>query len=303
MAGDSFKTFNQISDMLIEEKGLEVADPDALKAFVARTNYCRFLGYAREFQIDPRYGDDRFISGTTFDSIREIMSADSRMRELLLSQLSVVEIAIRSMVAHEYGRIYGERAFYLDIDFYNTSTNFYDDRAVSIIGGILSDLERDKSNMVSRYANSDIDGSGFENRLLRYANVPIWVAVEVMSFGRISNLITYVKDVSPVKEVAMYYGLQWAPFASVVHSLSVLRNLCAHHRQLWNRRMGIPCPVQKKLKPRNVKFDPASAYCQVIMLNHYRSQIDGSSFIAQEIASLLEAFPAYSKGFRIPNSR
>ncbi len=303
MSDKPFKTIDQLASLLIDDRGLSVDDPESLNSFLAHTNYYRFSGYAREFQRDPRYGDNRFVEGATFEEIRRIIDIDADMRSLLLKQLSVVEIALRSMLAYEYGRAYGEKAFYLDFAFYNDSPNPKDDRPSSIVRGILSDLDKDKSNMVSRYVDRDANRNGFEDKLLRYSNVPIWVAVEVMSFGRVSNLITYAKDAAPARAAAASYGLQWAPFADIVHSLSVLRNLCAHHRQLWNRRMGILCPVQKKLRPRNMRFDPTSAYCQVIMLNNYRLKIDGDRSVSKEIDALIRENPEYSDGFLIPRPK
>ncbi|WP_165062216.1 Abi family protein [Adlercreutzia sp. ZJ154] len=298
-----FRTLEELCDILVNKRGLACDDIGLLKGFLAKTNYYRFSGYAREFQVDPRYGDNRFINGSSFESINEVVRLDSKMRLLLMEQLSVIEIAVRALIAHEYGRAYGEKAFYLDANFYHQSDNSKEDRPFDIVKNILSDLSRDKGNMVSRYVDESGAGEDFDSRIRRYANVPIWVAVEVVSFGRISNMISYAKDLEPAKAAAGTLGVQWAPFADVIHSFSVLRNLCAHHRQLWNRRMGILCPVQKKLKPRNIKFDSTSAYCQLLMANHYRQKIDGDTSVAHKIESVLAESEPYSKGFRMPNPK
>ena len=299
----SFKTIDELCDLLVLERGLACDDTKSLKEFLAKTNYYRFSGYAREFQIDPRYGDNRFVSGVSFSEIEKIMYIDSEMRLLMMKQLSTIEIAVRALIAHEYGRSYGEKAFYLDTEFYEQGICTENNKPLEIVRGIVSDLSRDKSNIVSRYTDKSITGNDFESRIRRYADVPIWVAVEVVSFGRISNLLSYAKDLEPAKAAAGSLGVQWAPFAEIIHSLSVLRNLCAHHRQLWNRRMGILCPIQKKLKPRNVGFHPTSAYNQLIMANHYRKKIDGDVSVANEIELLLEKSSAYSEGFRNPNPK
>ena len=278
-------------------------DRDKLKRFLSRTNYYRFSGYAREFQIDPRYGDNRFVSGASFEEIREIAEIDSRMRALLLEQLSVVEIAVRAMLAYEYGRDYGESAFYLNADFYKDGNDATKDKPLEIVNGILSDLERDKGPMVSRYVNETVTGCALSSRCSRYAEVPIWVAVEAISFGRVTNFVSYVKDMEPAKRATSFFGIQWAPFAEVLHSLCVLRNLCAHHRQLWNRRMSIQCPVQKKLRPRNVKFDAASPYAQLLMVNSYRERIDGDTGLAARIDSLINENARYAEGFLLPNPK
>lgn len=67
--------------------------------------------------------------------------------------------------------------------------------------------------------------------------------------------------------------------------------------------MGVLCPVQKKLRPRNVRFHPTSAYNQLIMANHYRKKIDGNVSVSNEIEALLEESPSYSEGFRNPNPK
>lgn len=298
-----FKTIDELCDLVVNQRGLACDNEESLKDFLVKTNYYRFSGYAREFQIDPRYGDNRFVGGASFSEIEEIMRIDSKMRLLLTKQLSVIEIAIRALIAHEYGRSYGEKAFYLDTDFYQQSNNPEKDKPVEIVRSIVSDLSRDKSGIVSRYADKSVTEDDFEGRIERYADVPIWAAVEVVSFGRVSNMISYAKDFEPAKTAAESLGVQWKPFIEVIHSLCVLRNLCAHHRQLWNRKMDIQCPVQKKLRPRNVKFLPASAYGHLLMANYYRRKIDGDVSIANEIESLLDGNPAYSEGFRNPSPK
>lgn len=295
-----FLTLDQLCSLAIDDRGLICADRALFAKYLLRTNYYRFSGYAREFQIDPKYGDNHFKRGITFEAIREIIDADSMMRFFLMEQISTVEIAVRSTLAHEYARAYGERAFYLNTDFYKQGGNSSDDKPFDIVKGLLSDLERDKSRMVSRYVNESIVGETFEDRCKRYANVPIWVAVEVVSFGRVSNILGFSKDSLPAKEAAKSLGVQWDPFAEVVHALSVMRNMCAHHRQLWNRRMAIHCPVQKKLKPRNVKYDELGPYPQLIMANYYRSKIDGDTSVAKKMNELLASHPGYSEGFRNP---
>ena len=303
MSDKRFKSLDDLCSLLVDERKLTCRDRDKLKRFMSRTNYYRFSGYAREFQIDPRYGDNRFVSGASFEEIREIAEIDSRMRALLLEQLSVVEIAVRAMLAYEYGRDYGESAFYLNADFYKDGNDATKDKPLEIVNGILSDLERDKGPMVSRYVNETVTGCALSSRCNRYAEVPIWVAVEAISFGRVTNFVSYVKDTEPAKRATSFFGIQWAPFAEVLHSLCVLRNLCAHHRQLWNRRMSIQCPVQKKLRPRNVKFDAASPYAQLLMVNSYRERIDGDTGLAARIDSLINENARYAEGFLLPNPK
>ena len=67
--------------------------------------------------------------------------------------------------------------------------------------------------------------------------------------------------------------------------------------------MSIQCPVQKKLRPRNVKFDAASPYAQLLMLNSYRKRIDGDAGLAARIDSLINENALYAEGFLLPNPK
>ncbi len=298
-----FRTLDELCTLLIEERGLACGDREELKNYLARTNYYRFSGYMRQYQRDPKNGDNSFEVGTEFEEIRNIALLDTRLRLLLQEQLGAIEIAIRARFAHECGRVYGSKAFYLDPSFYKSCAGLGHDVGKSAVAGILSDLSRDKSGILKRYENANAKCKGLEDGRLRFGAVPIWVAIEVLSFGRVSNMIGRFEDVRAAKQTAMALGVQWAPFSEVVHSFSVLRNLCAHHRQLWNRRMGIMCPVQKKLRPMGVQFEPPSVYAHILMMNHYRKQIDGDTALAKRIQALLDADARFAAGVYTPDPK
>ena len=67
--------------------------------------------------------------------------------------------------------------------------------------------------------------------------LPVWVAVEVMDFGALSQLFSML-NVNDQSEIARRYGVNdWKVFASWLFSLSYLRNLVAHHSRVWNRNI------------------------------------------------------------------
>lgn len=291
-----FKPFQSIEELvqLLSSRGLIIEDTLEMQQFLYQVNYYRFSGYAREFQNDPIHGDNKFACNTTFNHIKELMVLDANLRHRLLQQLEVVEVAIRARLAHELGRKYGEHAFYLDTETYVDING----KPESIVDGIQRDLSRSNSRMVKHYVSpTEHDTSDYA---FRYREVPIWVAVEVMSFGRITNMLTYMKDPGPARCVAEAMGVQWSPFANVVHSLAVLRNTCAHWMQLWHRPLDIQCPVQKKLRPRGTQFSSNSVYAAIVMLNHYRKKIDGDISGRASIEQLLEQSNEFKLGICRP---
>ena len=91
-----FKTIDEMSSLLVQRRGLVCSSIDELKNFLERVNYYRFSGYAREFQHAPKYGDNNFMDGVSFQQIVNLMEMDSKLRHLLLEQLGIIEIAIKS---------------------------------------------------------------------------------------------------------------------------------------------------------------------------------------------------------------
>ena len=114
MENKPFKSIDEMCCLLIQDRGLICPDDNELRKFLSRTNYYRFSGYARDFQEDPEKGKNSFVGNTSFQDINKLINLDAKLRILLTEQLSVIEIAIRAKLAHEFGNEYGSNAYYLD---------------------------------------------------------------------------------------------------------------------------------------------------------------------------------------------
>jgi abortive infection bacteriophage resistance protein len=60
-----------------------------------------------------------------------------------------------------------------------------------------------------------------------------------MSFGQLSFWYSSIKLRQDRKKIASYYSLDDKILASFLHHLSYVRNICAHHGRLWNRKLVI----------------------------------------------------------------
>ncbi len=78
---------------------------------------------------------------------------------------------------------------------------------------------------------------------------PLWVVTELMTMGQLSKWLAQTNDLSLRKAIATDLGL---PSREVLEStmqyLSYVRNLCAHHSRIWNRRMVKRLPLIKRLR-------------------------------------------------------
>ena len=304
MVEQRFRSLDQLADLMVADRGLECSDQKALERFLLVNNYTRVEGYAREFQLDPSHGDKRFEPGTSFEKVHLMMELDQRLSDLVFSGLSTIEVAVRSLFAHEYGAAYGSGAFYLNDNFYDYGKMEGARRRLDVPLSIARDLARySASRIVRRYRDPDEGGRDRASLLRRYRDMPIWVAVEVISFGHLSIMIRTCRDLIPGKRMAADISVQWADFSNVLHSFVVLRNLCAHQMQLWQRNIGIQCPVQRKLRPRNVAFSNKGPYAAIIMMRHYLSRIDPSNTVCDRIEALLAEDQDFRDGVLWPNPK
>ena len=161
----------------------------------------------------------------------------------------------------------------------------------------------DPNNVIRRYRDPDVHGTDAQSLLQRYRDVPIWVAVEAISFGHLSMMIRNCRDIAPCKRMAADISVQWADFSSVLHSFVVLRNRCAHQQQLWQRNLGIQCPVQRKLRPRNVAFSDKGPYAAIVVMRHYLARIDPSNTVCDRIEALLDEDADFRDGILYPRPR
>ncbi len=76
------------------------------------------------------------------------------------------------------------------------------------------------------------------------------MALEVISFGTLSRLYELLNKDDNKKTIAKQFGLNKIDILeNWMHALSNLRNCCAHHSRIWNRRL-----VVRILLPTNADY-------------------------------------------------
>ena len=60
-----------------------------------------------------------------------------------------------------------------------------------------------------------------------------------MTLGQFSHWLSNLKSKALKSRIAKPYGLDEEVLCSFLHHLTVIRNICAHHGRLWNRRVTV----------------------------------------------------------------
>ena len=128
---------------------------------------------------------------------------------------------------------------------------------------------------------------------------PIWGACEVMSFGLLSRFYDCILRKRDKKEIASTYHLSINGFRSLLQQSVYLRNLCAHHSRLWNRRLTLNLSLPTKQPTEMISsLNPADEkhiYNSLILLGHIHSQIAPQSDWKQRLLSHLETLNGHSQ--------
>jgi abortive infection bacteriophage resistance protein len=86
------------------------------------------------------------------------------------------------------------------------------------------------------------------NNYNKPANPPSWMCFELLTIGELSHIYRGLKNNADKKRIADFFEVHPTVFTSWLHTLTYVRNICAHHSRLWNRDLAIE--PEKLLKPK-----------------------------------------------------
>ncbi len=213
----SEKVFKTISEQLeiLRQRGLIIKSDKEAKEFLLHNNYYRISGYSLTLR-----SNDSFFSKASFQNIVDIYCFDHEMRSLLLKHLETIEVTLKSVYAYEFSRINGPLEYLSPRCFTDADKH----------GEI---IEKAKKQEVTRRTQ--------EAFLKHFSELnqelPLWVFVDLLTIANISVLYSISQaDVKSAVAKHLCPGPKGEYLLGrFMHSLTILRNLCAHGGRLFNR--------------------------------------------------------------------
>ena len=92
---------------LLARRGMRIEDESAAARVLSCVSYYRLSGYFRYWQKDPDYGDDEFITGTSFSRLYSLYEAEQKLADACKRLLATCEIVLRTRFAYHYGTCVG----------------------------------------------------------------------------------------------------------------------------------------------------------------------------------------------------
>jgi abortive infection bacteriophage resistance protein len=255
---------------LLQARGLIIGDRAFAERCLTHHNYYRLSAY--RFPLTVAGNPDRFLPDVTFEQLWRLYEFDRQLRHLVLEASKRVEISVRSRWAYEVGHRHGAQA-YEDGKIFK---HFPYHQAV--LQKLDHELARSQEEFVAHFRT-----------VYHMPRPPIWAACEVMTFGQVSNFYSQLTEPKLRQAIADTYGLDERVLVSFLHHLNVVRNTCAHHARLWNRRFTVSLQPPRTKPPTIISsFDatpqksatnpqpraPNKLYNTLVMLGHVMDIID-----------------------------
>lgn len=220
-----------------------------------------------------------FKPNSKFENALSLYYFDKELRALIFSAIQSIEIALRTKVIHVFSTNYGP-FWFLDENLMR-SNKLQQENIMSI----RKELDRAKEDFIQehykKYAAPDMP--------------PAWKTLEVTSFGVLSKLYGNFKDKSVKKKIARSFGVpQHEYLESWMRSIAVLRNCCAHHARVWNRRFSMTPQLPKTMNEKwigNLNVDNHKLYVLLCCLVYWLNSIYGNNEFVKNFKVLLNKYP------------
>ena len=251
--------------------------PDTGKAsrFLSNVSFYRFRGYLEPFINHTTSGSPRpFRPGISFDAVVERYDFDAQLRTLLLDAFNRIEVSIRAQWSYHLSYTQGGGEYsHHNPDLFSKGHN------------------KNLAELAQEYQRR-----GKANHLYDFSACPIWAIVEVMSFGQLSRWYSdTIKQIQ--RQVANHYRLHENIFRPLLHHLSQVRNTCAHHERLWDKKLNTKMKVPKRVGPYK---NPASffnaadtdkLYNTLVMAAYLTRVITDNTEWTQRLVNLMSRYP------------
>lgn len=229
MADKPYKSYRQQLDIL-RSRGMVIgkgAQGSRVMRILERENYYNVINGYKELFLESKASpasDEVYKQGTTFYEVYALYNFDRELRNIYMKYLLKLENNFKTVIAHEFSAKYGNDN-YLKIENFDNSTERNISASIKLIGDIQQEIARQMSKhhrAVTHY-------------MTEHGNIPLWVLVNVLTFGKIENFYKNMKLEDKIA-VSKQFNIQQKELGKFMHMLGLARNKCAHDERFFDIR-------------------------------------------------------------------
>lgn len=257
-------------------QGLQVASADQslALAYLGSVGGYRLKGYWYHL-VDPN--TKRFPNGCTFAQIASRYEFDRELRALTISAIDRLEVGIRSSIAN-YLSLKHTPHWFLRPEVFKPSREWG-------MGHLIRKIEDE----VHRSHEKKFVKHYFEKHDDPYLP-PSWSIAECVTFGLWSRTYAILRDPVDKKGISKKFGVETVEvFQSWIHTLTVMRNIAAHHGQILRIKLNV---APANYKQKNIKFsDQKSFFAVATVVNYLLAELGLPHSWKQDIDALFVKYP------------
>lgn len=209
---------------LLKSRGLIVEDEEFAIGILNRVNYYKLSGYSLGLR-----DNNTFHEQTTFEQIYRLYLFNKQLSALLTDLIESVEGIVKTQVAYYLAHNYGTLG-YLD------SKNFKSERLHSNFVKLCDqNIERNKRLKFVKH------------NLKTYGKLPVWVMIEVVTFGEVSKLYGNMQSNDQSRIARDVFGVASNKLKNWLEVITIVRNKCAHHGRLYNTYLSTPLNLYRDM--------------------------------------------------------
>ena len=252
----------------LKEKGLLIHDKQNALNVLSCISYERFKAYLVPFK--SKENNKQLKPDTTFDNVYELYEFDRELRLLVMDAIEWIEVAVRTRLTYHIAHKYGIFAHEEHKFFHERNKDKHAEWLVKI---------HENTNQSSS-SNESI--KNYKNKYKGFPTIPIWMLTEVISFGQLSLFYTYLKS-EDKRKISEHFKLNYKTLKKWLHVLNHIRNICAHHSRIWNKKLTIKPPEYKKSDVPNDRI-----FYILLMLYYLLKKIEKDSNWKDKIVNLIK---------------
>lgn len=216
--------------------------------------------------------------------------------------LQPIEIMLRTRFAYFYTKLVAQSGEFANGTGFTTPR---DPASPPVEEYILRDLNHSKEAFVAHYRQSERAEQPIMAQ--NYSDMPIWVAVETLSFCTLSRLIAASKESGVLDALADSISISRAYLPGQIRSFVYLRNRIAHCARLWNHSVldvpGLPPNIRRRAQRNHRNFDDHSVYKIFVALDEVAKRANiTSDWLSERIDPLLDKNPLLTAGIATPKN-
>lgn len=271
----------------LKARGLVIADPAAAEHCLRYVGYYRLSAYALTFQDCTQPGKP-FRPGTSFEQVVDLYRFDRELRLLVLDAIERVEVAVRSALNNELGLLHGAH-WYMTAGHFHAEfdhADFLDDLreeyrlATDGTGPVRPHQEVFINHYYEKYGDPELP--------------PSWMVFETFTINTVSRMYRNLASRPLRQTLAATFGADESNLRGWLHTLSYVRNLCAHHARLWNRRLVIKFTVANK--HRTVLDRGDTLYATAVVLRSLLRRVAPETQWHWRLRELISRYPGLPLG-------